>query len=113
MVKGKPKSKLDDKGNPVRTPRYGIRALRHVCASAWIKQGVDPKRLTTWLGHSRVQMSIDVYGHPLADPEGDAALVNATHADLSASRSGSGFGRFPDAAPCPHLRRDRPVCRPD
>lgn len=80
MVKGKPK--LDDKGNPVMAPRYGIHALRHACASAWIKQGVDLKRLTTWLGHSSVQMSIDVYGHLLADPEGDAALVNAAHADL-------------------------------
>lgn len=80
MEKGKPK--LDGKGEPVMTPRYGIHALRHACASAWIKQGVDLKRLTTWLGHSSVQMSIDVYGHLLSDPEGDAALVNAAHAEL-------------------------------
>ncbi|AMG74215.1 tyrosine-type recombinase/integrase [Sphingopyxis granuli] len=80
IEKGKPK--LDDKGRPVMTPRYGIHALRHACASGWIKQGVDLKRLTTWLGHSSVQMSIDVYGHLLSDPDGDAALVNAAHAEL-------------------------------
>ena len=80
IEKGKPK--LDDKGRPVMTPRYGIHALRHACASGWIKQGVDLKRLTTWLGHSSVQMSIDVYGHLLSDPDADAALVNAAHAEL-------------------------------
>lgn len=80
LVQGKPK--LDAKGNPAMTPRYGFHALRHACASAWIKQGVDLKRLTAWLGHSSVQMSIDVYGHLLSDPAGDAALVNAAHADL-------------------------------
>lgn len=76
------KPKLDRKGEPVMSPRYGFHALRHACASGWIKQGVDLKRLTTWLGHSSVQMSIDVYGHLLADADGDAALVNAAHAEL-------------------------------
>ncbi|ODU34456.1 site-specific integrase [Sphingopyxis sp. SCN 67-31] len=74
--------KLDDNGNPVMVAKYGFHALRHACASGWIKQRVDLKRLTTWLGHSSVQLSIDVYGHLLADAEGDAALVNAAHASL-------------------------------
>lgn len=80
LVKGAPK--LDAKGNPVMRARYGLHALRHAAASAWIKQRVDLKRLTTWLGHSSVQITLDVYGHLLADAEGDAALIEAAHAEL-------------------------------
>ena len=77
---GKPK--IDGKGNPVKQARYGLHSLRHAAASAWIKQGVDLKRLTGWLGHSSVQMSVDVYGHMLTDPAGDAALIEAAHVEL-------------------------------
>ena len=77
---GKPK--MDAKGNQVQQARYGLHSLRHAAASAWIKQGVDLKRLTVWLGHSSVQMSVDVYGHLLTDPAGDAALIEAAHVEL-------------------------------
>jgi integrase len=80
MEAGKPK--LDRKGHPVMRARYGLHSLRHAAASAWIAQRIDLKRLTTWLGHSSVEMSIDVYGHLLTDADGDSALVEAAHADL-------------------------------
>lgn len=62
--------------------RYDFHALRHAAASAWIRQGVDLKRLTTWLGHSSVQITIDRYGHLIEDELGDAAIVAAAQADL-------------------------------
>ena len=37
--------KVDGKGEPVMRARYGLHALRHAAASAWIKQGIDLKRL--------------------------------------------------------------------
>lgn len=77
---GKPKTNA--KGSQVQQARYALHSLRHAAASAWIKQGVDLKRLTVWLGHSTVQMSVDVYGHLLTDPAGDAALIEAAHAEL-------------------------------
>jgi integrase len=64
--------------------RYSLHALRHAAASAWIKQGIDLKRLTTWMGHSSVQMTLDTYGHLLTDAAGDAALVAAAEAELLA-----------------------------
>jgi integrase len=64
--------------------RYSLHALRHAAASAWIKQGIDLKRLTTWMGHSSVQITLDTYGHLLADASGDAALVAAAQAELLA-----------------------------
>lgn len=62
--------------------RYDFHALRHASASAWIKQGVDLKCLTTWMGHSSVQITIDTYGHLIKDARSNAAIVAAAQADL-------------------------------
>jgi len=64
--------------------RYDFHALRHYAASAWIKQRVDLKRLTTWLGHSSVQITLDTYGHLIRDDLGDAAIAAATANELLA-----------------------------
>lgn len=79
---GKPK--LDGKGNVVMDPRYGFHALRHAAASAWIKQRVDLKRLTTWLGHSSVSITLDLYGHLIVDKDEDARLAAEAQAELLA-----------------------------
>lgn len=63
---------------------FGLHALRHAAASAWIKQGIDLKRLSSWMGHSSVQITLDTYGHLIADPRGDAVLATAAFADLAA-----------------------------
>ncbi len=62
--------------------RYSFHALRHFAASAFIAQKVDLKRLSGWLGHSTVTLTIDRYGHLLADETGDAAIMAAAEADL-------------------------------
>lgn len=64
--------------------KYDFHALRHYAASAWIKQRVDLKRLTTWLGHSSVQITLDTYGHLIRDDLGDAAIATATANELLA-----------------------------
>jgi integrase len=76
--------KLDEKGNPVMDPRYGFHALRHAAASAWIKQRVDLKRLTTWLGHSSVAITLDLYGHLIVDIDEDRRLAAEAQAELLA-----------------------------
>jgi integrase len=72
----------DEAGQPVIRARYDFHSLRHAAASAWIKQHVDLKRLTTWLGHASVQTTLDVYGHLIRDELGDAAIVAAAQAEL-------------------------------
>lgn len=57
---------------------YGLHSLRHAAASAWIKQGIDLKRLSAWMGHSSVQITLDTYGHLIADDQGDAVIANAS-----------------------------------
>lgn len=74
----------DWKGRPVYSHKYGMHDLRHACASRWIKQKIDLKRLTTWLGHSSVQITLDIYGHLIKDENEDAAIVAAANAELMA-----------------------------
>ncbi len=62
--------------------RYGIHALRHAAASAWIAQGIDLKRLQVWLGHSSIELTLDVYGHLIVDPARDAELMAKAQAEL-------------------------------
>jgi integrase len=64
--------------------KYDFHSLRHAAASAWIKQRIDLKRLTTWLGHASVQITLDTYGHLIKDEMGDAAIVAAAQAELLA-----------------------------
>lgn len=80
----RPSGKKDDEGQPTVRARYDFHSLRHAAASAWIKQKVDLRRLTTWLGHSSVQITLDTYGHLIEDEQGDAAIVAAAQAELLA-----------------------------
>lgn len=65
----------DRKGRTVWGPRYDWHHLRHVAASNWLNDGVDLKRLQTWIGHENIQLTIDVYGHLIVDAKKDAALA--------------------------------------
>lgn len=76
--------KRDAEGEPILCARYDFHSLRHAAASAWIKQKVDLKRLTTWLGHASVQTTLDTYGHLIRDELGDAAIAAAVAAELLA-----------------------------
>jgi integrase len=57
--------------NSIGGAKYGMHALRHACASLWIENGMNPKRIQKLMGHSTIQMTYDVYGHLFADAEGD------------------------------------------
>lgn len=72
----------DDKGNPVLTGKYRFHALRHAAASGWIASKIDLKRLQVWIGHESIQLTLDTYGHLLADPERDAELAMLASKDL-------------------------------
>ena len=45
-------------------PSYNFHAVRHSFASRAIELGVDPKTLSSLLGHSNVRMTLDLYVHP-------------------------------------------------
>jgi integrase len=72
---------LDDDGRPIinnagepvmrEASKYGMHALRHACASLWIENGMNAKRIQKLMGHSTIQMTFDVYGHLFTDGEAD------------------------------------------
>ncbi|VVT18080.1 tyrosine-type recombinase/integrase [Erythrobacter sp. EC-HK427] len=73
---------LDDEGNPIVTGKYRFHALRHAAASGWIANKIDLKRLQVWIGHESIQLTLDTYGHLLADQERDAELAMLASRDL-------------------------------
>lgn len=60
----------------------GFHALRHAAASGWIASKIDLKRLQVWIGHESIQLTLDTYGHLLADQERDAELAMLASRDL-------------------------------
>jgi integrase len=76
--------KLDEDGAATWSLRYDWHHLRHVAASNWLNDGIDLKRLQVWIGHENIQLTIDVYGHLIADAKKDAALAAGAEAALLA-----------------------------
>ncbi len=77
---GRPK--VTEEGEPILTGKYGFHDLRHAAASGWIANRIDLKRLQVWIGHENIQLTLDTYGHLLADQERDAELALQASRDL-------------------------------
>lgn len=76
----------DDKGKPILAAKYpGLHSLRHFYASWCINRredgglGLPPKVVQERLGHSSIQMTMDVYGHlfPRGDDASELAAAEA------------------------------------
>lgn len=67
--------KVDEEGEPIMVPKYGIHAFRHYAISTFIDMGYPPKRVQDIAGHSTLAMTMDTYGHLFPDPEGDADMM--------------------------------------
>lgn len=57
-------------------PETRFHDLRHTYASLMIAAGVNPKRLSVWMGHTTVSLTMDRYGH-LYDDESAPAVLDA------------------------------------
>ena len=53
--------------------RIRFHDLRHSYAAALLSRGENPKFIQRQLGHSRIQITLDLYGHLLPETEKDAA----------------------------------------
>jgi integrase len=62
--------------------KYGLHALRHACASLWIEEGLNPKRIQNLMGHSSIQVTFDTYGHLFKDSDADARAAANVQARL-------------------------------
>jgi integrase len=53
--------------------KFQLRSSRHACATALIAAGVDPKTVSSRLGHSSVKITLDVYVKPTDEREREAS----------------------------------------
>ncbi len=76
-------------GREIDTPKYPPYALRHYYASKLIAKGKDLKYIQKAMGHSKIEITLNVYGHLLKDHE-DAHKETAEElaAELLGSRCG-------------------------
>lgn len=62
----------DADGNRVTVHRYNFHLLRHAAASLFIAYlKWPPKRIQTVMGHAKITMTFDLYGHLFEDVEAD------------------------------------------
>lgn len=66
---------------PDYTPHHG----RHFAASALIAAGAAPKKVQRFLGHSRIEITMNVYGHLFPDQRADHDLADAIDRQLGAA----------------------------
>jgi integrase len=72
-----------------------LHECRHTFASLMIDAGVNPKALSTFMGHTSIKITFDLYGHLMPGSEAEAAKL--LHAYLTAA--GEQAARSADAEP--------------
>jgi integrase len=78
----------DGEGRVVMTGKYGVHALRHFYASVLIDDGFNPKRVQTLLGHSTIQVTLNIYSHlfPPDEQEDQTRFANMEASVLMAAK---------------------------
>ncbi len=72
----------------------GLHECRHTCASYFVAAGVNPKTLSTFLGHASITTTLDRYGHLFPGSEAEAAgMLDAYLARADTSRRISQLAR--------------------
>ncbi|MGE3333668.1 MAG: tyrosine-type recombinase/integrase [Rhodospirillaceae bacterium] len=99
MVSFKPK--VDNAGQPIVRdgghfagpycpvllhPTWSFHEMRHVAASLWIAGGANPKLIQKRMGHSKLQTTMDIYGHLWEDVEDDIAMATSAEARVFNAR---------------------------
>ena len=56
-------------GREIERPKYTPYAFRHYFASKLIEKGKDLKFIQEAMGHSKIEITLNVYGHLLKDRE--------------------------------------------
>jgi integrase len=64
-------------------PRYSMHSLRHACASLLIEAGqFSPKEIQAIMGHAKITMTYDTYGHLMSAPEASQQKIDGLTALL-------------------------------
>jgi integrase len=66
--------------------RLTLHECRHGYASFMIDAGVNPKALQTFMGHSSITVTLDLYGHLMPGGEAEAAALADTYLEAKQER---------------------------
>ncbi len=77
-----------------------LHSARHTFASVLIAAGLDLKSITTYLGHSTVATSLDIYGHLMRGSEADAIARVDAYLARSATTDAPVMRRCDPFPPC-------------
>lgn len=61
-------------GDRYEPPKVGFHILRHFAISSWIAQNLPIKTVSTYAGHSSIQVTMDRYGHLFPSDDQSVAL---------------------------------------
>ena len=54
-------------------PKQRFHDLRHACASLLLAEGLPPRVVMDWLGHSQISLTMNTYSHLMPAAKDDAA----------------------------------------
>lgn len=74
-------------GDPHVLARITLHECRHTFASLMIAAGVNAKALQTFMGHSSIQVTFDLYGHLMPGSEAEAAALLDAYLAVERERS--------------------------
>lgn len=67
--------------------------LRHTCASILIELGIHPKKVSEWLGHKSINITMDLYGHLYKESADEiSARLDGTFTRAAAGREAKEIG---------------------
>jgi integrase len=69
------RQRADDAWKDAELDRITLHEARHTFASLMIAAGVNAKALSTYMGHSSIQVTYDKYGHLMPGNEEEAASL--------------------------------------
>jgi integrase len=68
------------------TERLRLHQARHTYASFMIAAGVNPKALSSFMGHSSITVTFDLYGHLMPGTEAEGAALRDAFLDAEAPK---------------------------
>lgn len=112
FVPNRLQERADEAWSAAGLERLTPHAGRHTFASLMIAAGVNAKALSTFMGHSKIAITLDRYGHLMPGSEEEAATLLDTYlsaqrerAEETARAAGGELSGAPTGAPLAHTDR--------
>lgn len=81
-------NKIRASQNQPLMPKFSAHTFRHTFATRCFEAGIPPKTVQSYLGHTNIQMTMDIYTEVLSDKKmSDIKLLESTMNDINTCRA--------------------------